>query len=80
MAGRPAQVKYQVRFRHHDGIAYASGTREADSLWGVVQAAMELLEKGYEVDAIERIVTRAEPLTEKEADAVRLLTGGKVAP
>lgn len=72
--------RYRIRYRHHDGIAYASGTRDAASLWEVTQLAMELLEAGYEIEAIERVVTRVEPLTRREADAIRMLTGGKLPP
>lgn len=80
MAGRSAKVRYLVRFQHHDGIAYSTGEREADSLWQLVEVAMGLIDNGFQLLGVERIVTRVEPLTTKEADAVRMLTGGKIDP
>jgi len=75
-----AGERYRIRYQHHDGIAYATGTRDADTLWEVTQLAVELLEAGYEITAMERVVTRSEPLTSRDADAIRLLTGGRLPP
>ena len=75
-----ASTRYQVRYQKMDGTSYQAAVKEASSLWEVVQAAMELLDQGFEITTIERIVTTNEPLTPREADTVRMLTNGRIKP
>jgi hypothetical protein len=75
-----ASTRYQVRYQKQDGTTYQAAVKEASSLWEVVQAAMELLDQGFEVTTIERVVTTNGPLTPREADTVRMLTNGRIKP